>query len=117
MAKNLISCPLVIFPENTLKYISIPLKGLYTESKIRALSSSFNLFLGAGILSTIALSISFIPSPVFAEAKIISSCLQPNRSTISSETSSGFAEGKSILLRMGIISKSFSSAKYRFEIV
>ena len=57
------------------------------------------------------------PSPVLADAFIISLSLQPRRSTMSSETSSGFADGKSILFNTGIISKSFSRAKYRFEIV
>ena len=36
---------------------------------------------------------------------------------MSSETSSGLADGRSILFNTGIISKSFSKAKYRFEIV
>ena len=36
---------------------------------------------------------------------------------ISSVTSSGLAEGKSILFNTGIISKSFSRARYKFEIV
>ena len=65
----------------------------------------------------IAERISSIPIPVLALAGIISSRSQPNKSTISSLTSSGLALGKSILLRTGIISKSFSKAKYKFEIV
>ena len=59
----------------------------------------------------IALSISCIPTPVFAEAGITSSGLHPRRFTISSVTSSGLAEGKSILLSTGMISKSFSRAR------
>ena len=57
------------------------------------------------------------PSPVFPLTRKTSSGLQPIKSTISSVTSSGFAEGKSILLRTGMISKSFSNAKYRLEMV
>ena len=90
---------------------------MYTESKIRAWrDSSFTPF-GAGTLSIIAVSISIIPIPVLALAGIISSGSQPRRSTISSVTSSGLAEGRSILLSTGIISKSFSRARYRLEIV
>ena len=44
------------------------------------------------------------------DARRISSCLQPMRSTISSSTSSGIAEGISILLMTGIISRSCSIA-------
>ena len=58
-----------------------------------------------------------IPSPVLALAGITSSALQPSKSTMSSVTSSGFALGKSTLFKTGIISKSFSSAKYKFEMV
>jgi len=36
---------------------------------------------------------------------------------MSSVTNSGFAEGRSTLFKTGIISKSFSNAKYRLEIV
>ena len=46
-------------------------------------------------------SISLIPKPVFAEAGIISSALHPSKLTISSVTSSVFAEGKSIYLARG----------------
>ena len=58
-----------------------------------------------------------MPSPVFAEARITSSALQPINETISSTTTSGLAEGRSILFTTGIISKSLSTAKYKFEIV
>ena len=58
-----------------------------------------------------------IPRPVFALAGITSSALQPSRSTISSVTSCGLALGKSTLFNTGIISRSFSRARYRLEIV
>ena len=73
--------------------------------------------LGAGTLFIIAAKISSIPRPVFALAGITSSARQPSKSTISSVTSAGLALGKSTLFKIGIISRSFSSAKYRFEIV
>ena len=47
---------------------------------------------------------------VFPDARIISSRLQPNKSTISSSTSSGMALSISHLFITGMISKSFSSA-------
>ena len=72
---------------------------------------------GQGILFTIFLRIFSTPSPVFAEALITSSLLHPNKSTMSSVTSSTFAEGRSTLFKTGIISKSFSRAKYKLEIV
>ena len=73
--------------------------------------------LGEGILSTIASRISSIPRPVFALAGITSSSLQPSKSTMSSVTSCGLALGKSTLFSTGIISRSFSKARYKFEIV
>ena len=73
--------------------------------------------LGAGIRSITAAKISAIPIPVLALAGITSSALQPNKSTMSSVTSSGLALGKSTLLRTGIISKSFSKAKYKLLMV
>ena len=67
--------------------------------------------------SIIADKISSIPIPVLALAGITSSGEQPSRFTISSVTSSGLALGRSILLSTGMISKSFSNARYKFEIV
>ena len=89
----------------------MPLNGLNTESKIRACKGAFNSPLGKGTLSIIAFSIISIPNPVLAEAGITSSFLHPNRSIMSSVTSSGFAEGRSTLFKTGIISKSFSKAR------
>ena len=48
---------------------------------------------------------------------MISSRLQPSKSTIWSFTSSGWAPGRSILFRTGMISKSLPSARYRFDMV
>jgi len=73
--------------------------------------------LGAGILLIIASKIASIPIPVLALAGITSSASQPNNPTMSSVTNSGFAEGRSTLFKTGIISKSFSKAKYRLEMV
>ena len=64
-----------------------------------------------------AFKIASIPAPVFALAGMTSVGSQPNKSTISSVTSSGLALGKSTLFKTGIISKSFSSARYRLEMV
>ncbi len=47
----------------------------------------------------------------------MSSRLQPMRSIIWSATSSGLAEGRSILFMTGMISKSCSMAKYKLEMV
>ena len=55
-----------------------------------------------------SIKISGTPCPVFAEQCSISSRSQPIKSMIWSPISSGFAEGRSILLRIGIISRSCS---------
>ena len=111
VAMNLIACPFLICPEKTLKYVSTPLKGLYTESKIKAFKGASWSVLGSGISEMIASRICSIPNPVLAEALIISSFLHPSKSMISSLTSSGLAEGRSTLFKTGIISKSFSKAR------
>ena len=58
-----------------------------------------------------------IPAPVFPLAEIISSISHPSKSIIWSFTTSGSALGRSILFNTGIISRSLSKARYRFEIV
>ena len=58
-----------------------------------------------------------IPCPVFALTSKISPLPHPIKSTIWSLTTSGSALGKSILLIIGKISKSLSSAKYKLLIV
>ena len=95
----------------------MPRNELNTESKISACSGAFLSPTGCGTRSTTAFNISSTPSPVFPEARRMSSCLQPMRSTISSSTSSGIALGMSILLITGIISRLCSMAIYRFEMV
>ena len=65
MATNLISWPFFISPLNTLKYVSIPLYELYTESKIKACNGASGSPFGAGILSIIAVKIFSTPKPVF----------------------------------------------------
>ena len=57
------------------------------------------------------------PIPVRPDARIISSRLHPNRSMISSSTSSGMAFTMSHLLMTGMISKSCSMAIYKLEMV
>ncbi|MNK82510.1 hypothetical protein D3C87_1022850 [compost metagenome] len=95
----------------------IPLNELNTESKINACNGASASPTGAGTLSTIACKISGIPIPVLPEAGIISSRSQPIKSIIWSLTSSGIAPGKSILFKIGIISRSCSKARYKFEMV
>ena len=99
------------------KYDTMPRKGLNTESKINACNGSFGLPFGAGIRSTIALSMASTPIPVLPLAGKMSSWLQPISSHIWSDTSSGMALLRSILFNTGIISKSLSNAKYRFDMV
>ena len=66
--------------------------------------------LGAGILVIIASNNSFIPSPVLALVKMISS--SPNPKLVSSSVTLGISElGKSILLITGIIVKLLSRAR------
>ena len=61
---------------------------------------------GGGIRVTIASKISLIPVPSFAEAKIISSLLNPRSCDISWDILLGSAISKSILLMIGMISMS-----------
>ena len=95
----------------------IPRKLLKTESKINAWSGAFSSPTGCGTRCTTASNISLTPSPVLPDARIISERSHPINSTISSSTSSGMAEGMSILLMTGIISRSCSMAIYRLEMV
>jgi hypothetical protein len=55
---------------------------------------------------------SSIPIPALALAWMMSVQSSPMVSSISSATRSGSAAGRSILLRTGMISRSFSSARY-----
>ena len=89
----------------------MPRKGLKTLSKIKACKGASGSPLGAGMRSTTASSTWSTPRPVFPLALRISSGRQPSRSTIWSFTSSGFAEGRSILLSTGMISRSCSKAR------
>ena len=79
---------------------------------MRALVGSDDLSSGAGIRSTMASKISGIPIPDLAEQRIASEASSPMISSISFLTRSGSADGRSILLMTGIISKSCSKAKY-----
>ena len=58
--------------------------------------------------------ISGIPCPVFAEQRMAFWASSPMTSSICVFTSSGLAAGRSILLRMGTISKSRSMARWTF---
>ena len=95
----------------------IPRNELKTESKIRACNGASSSPVGCGIRSTTACRISSTPIPVFPDARMISSRLQPSRSMISSSTSSGIALAMSHLFITGIISRSCSKAIYRLEMV
>ena len=67
--------------------------------------------------STTASSSSATPTPVFADARITRSGCSPMRSAISRAVPSGSADGKSILLTTGTISRLFSIARYAFATV
>ena len=95
----------------------MPRNELNTESKMSAWSGASLSPSGWGMRSTTALSISSTPSPVLPDALMMSLGSQPMRSTISSSTSSGMALGMSILLMTGIISRLWSMAMYRFDMV
>ena len=68
--------------------------------------------LGSGMYFTIASRRSSIPIPVFPETRTALSVGRPIISSISSFTFSGSAEGRSILLITGSISRSCSKARY-----
>ena len=89
----------------------MPRNELNTESKISACNGAFSSPTGCGMRSTTAFSMSSTPSPVLPDARSMSDGSQPIRSTISSSTSSGMADGMSILLMTGIISRLLSMAR------
>ena len=72
---------------------------------------------GAGTFWTMASRISSIPMPTFAEAAIASEQSMPMVFSTSVATRSTSAPGRSILFRIGTISRSPSSAKYTLAIV
>ena len=72
---------------------------------------------GAGIRSTIASSTCSTLTPVFAEMRTTSSGDPPSSSHTSAAAPSGSADGRSILLTTGTISRSFSIARYAFASV
>ena len=91
-----------------------PLYASKRLSKINARVGSSDLSGGGGTLLTIASKISGIPIPDLAEHKTASEASKPMISSISCLTRSGSAEGKSILLITGMISRSCSKARYTF---
>ena len=99
--------PLIILTKATT-----PLYGSKWLSKTKAFSLPCFSSFGDGILSIIASINSFIPSPVLALVKSISSSSNPRVSMSSFFTFGTSAFGRSILLITGIIVKSFSKAKY-----
>ena len=112
VARNLTLSPLAMpVPSTTLKYVTTPWYASNFESKMRHRVGFSWSSLGGGTRSTIASSTSVIPSPLFAEARIASVQSRPIVDSISSATRSGSAAGRSILLRTGMISRSFSSAR------
>ena len=60
---------------------------------------------------------SSIPCPVLAETRIASSALNPSTCSISSATSTGRADGRSILLMTGMMSNPTSIAAYALATV
>ncbi len=92
----------------------IPLYLSYFASNTRAFNLSFiePFNVGGGTFSIINSKSSDTPSPVLALIFTIESESIPTKSFISSNVSSTFALGRSILLIAPIISKSFSKAKY-----
>ena len=72
---------------------------------------------GAGISVTTFFSTCSILSPFFAETAGQSSAGMPITSSISSRTRSTSADGRSILLMTGTISRSLSTARYALAIV
>ena len=108
--KNFTLSPLRMIPFSILKYAIMPRNELNTESKMSACKGASLSPVGEGMRSTTASRMDGTPSPVRPEALSISSRLQPSSSIISSSTSSGIAEGMSILFMTGIISRSWSIA-------
>ena len=114
---NLIESPTLMLPSTTLKKQSVPRYGSYALSKTSALKGSFEVSFGGGTNFTIASSMSSMPIPAFALAGIACSASIPRISSISSFTLSTSADGRSILLITGIISRFWSIARYAFASV
>ena len=98
-------------PSTTRTNATTPRYWSYDESKIRARGGPSGSPPGAGIRATIASSTSSTPCPVFAEMRITSAGSPPSRSATSLATASGSACGRSILFRIGMISRLFSIAR------
>ena len=86
-------------------------------SNIKARAGTLFFILGGGIFIIISSKSSGTPLPVFALIIIISFSLQPIKSIICCFIDSISTPTKSILFITGIISKSFSIAKYAFVTV
>mmetsp|Transcript_19264 Transcript_19264/g.45087 ORF Transcript_19264/g.45087 Transcript_19264/m.45087 type:complete len:233 (-) Transcript_19264:819-1517(-) len=110
-AKNLTLSPFRIAPSTTRKKTITPRYESNNESKMSARKGPPESSGGGGTYLTILSSISSIPTPLLADAFTIFSVSRPIVSSISAFTLSGSAAGRSILFNMGIISKSFSSAR------
>ena len=82
---------------------------------MRALAGPSGSPSGGGTRSTMASRMGSIPFPSFALAMRTASGSIPRRSEISSLLRSGSAPGRSILLTTGMISRSASKARKRFE--
>ena len=82
-----------------------PRYGSYQESKSRAFKGASGSPFGGGMSRTIRSRSSSMPMPIFAEVRTASSAGIPTTCSICSRARSGSAEGRSILLMTGTITR------------
>jgi hypothetical protein len=97
--------PAETLPSTTRMSATTPRYASKNESKMSAFRGAPGSPTGAGTRRTTASSASRMPSPVFAEVSTASSAGMASASSISWRTRSGSAEGRSILLMSGMISR------------
>ena len=96
--------PFFSTPSCTRTRVTTPRYGSYQLSTSSAFSGALRSPLGGGRRLTIASSRSSMPRPVLAETWTASDVSMPITSSISWQTRSGSADGRSILFRTGMIS-------------
>mmetsp|Transcript_34567 Transcript_34567/g.73649 ORF Transcript_34567/g.73649 Transcript_34567/m.73649 type:complete len:259 (-) Transcript_34567:372-1148(-) len=116
-ARNLTLSPFFTAPSTTRKKTMTPRYASKSESKMSARNGPPVSGFGGGTYLTMDSRMSSMPMPALAEARTMFEQSNPMVSSISSVTRSGSAAGRSILFRMGMISRSFSSARYTFASV
>ena len=109
--------PRRIAPSNTRTVATTPRYSSKYESRMSALSGAAASPVGGEMRKTMDSSRSWMPSPVLPETHTASSAGMASSSSISARTRSGSAEGRSILLMAGTMSRFAFMARFALETV